>query len=27
VQGIRAFDYNKMLATTPDFVVFNGRPD
>ena len=27
VQGVRAFDYNKMLATTPDFVVFNGRPD
>lgn len=23
--GIRAFDYPKMLATVPDFVVFNGR--
>lgn len=25
--GIRAFDYQRMLATVPDFVVFNGRPD
>ena len=25
--GIRAFDYQKMLATLPDFVVFNGRPN
>lgn len=24
--GIRAFDYDKMLATQPDFVTFNGRP-
>jgi nitrite reductase (NO-forming) len=24
--GVRAFDYNKMLATMPDYVVFNGRP-
>lgn len=24
--GIRAFDYEKMLSTVPDFVVFNGRP-
>ena len=24
--GIRAFDYNKMLATMPDYVAFNGRP-
>ena len=25
--GVRAFDYNKMLATMPDFVAFNGRPN
>jgi nitrite reductase (NO-forming) len=25
--GIRAFDYQKMLATFPDLVVFNGRPN
>ena len=25
--GIRAFDYSKMLATMPDFVCFNGRPN
>ena len=25
--GVRAFDYNKMLATMPDFVTFNGRPN
>jgi len=25
--GVRAFDYTKMLSTFPDFVVFNGRPD
>jgi nitrite reductase (NO-forming) len=25
--GVRAFDYGKMLATMPDFVTFNGRPD
>ena len=25
--GMRAFDYQKMLATFPDFVVFNGRPN
>ena len=24
--GIRPFDYTKMLATLPDFVAFNGRP-
>jgi nitrite reductase (NO-forming) len=24
--GARAFDYQKMLATVPDFVTFNGRP-
>jgi len=24
--GVRAFDYSKMLATLPDFVAFNGRP-
>jgi nitrite reductase (NO-forming) len=24
--GIQAFDYNKMLATMPDYVAFNGRP-
>ena len=23
--GVRAFDYQKMLSTVPDFVVFNGR--
>jgi nitrite reductase (NO-forming) len=25
--GVRAFDYSKMLATMPDLVTFNGRPD
>src|SRR5690606_32710481 len=25
--GISAFDYGKMMSTSPDFVVFNGRPD
>jgi nitrite reductase (NO-forming) len=25
--GVRAFDYSKMLAVVPDFVVFNGRPN
>jgi nitrite reductase (NO-forming) len=25
--GVRAFDYQKMLQTTPDMVVFNGRPN
>ena len=25
--GVRAFDYQKMLSTLPDFVAFNGRPD
>jgi nitrite reductase (NO-forming) len=25
--GVRAFDYQKMLNTMPDFVVFNGRPN
>jgi len=24
--GVRPFDYNKMLSTLPDFVAFNGRP-
>jgi hypothetical protein len=24
--GVRSFDYRKMLSTTLDFVVFNGRP-
>jgi nitrite reductase (NO-forming) len=24
--GVRPFDYSKMLATLPDFVAFNGRP-
>ncbi|MGB7211144.1 MAG: multicopper oxidase domain-containing protein [Gemmatimonadales bacterium] len=27
VGGIRPFDYQRMLETLPDFVVFNGRPD
>jgi nitrite reductase (NO-forming) len=27
VNGVRAFDYQKMLATMPDFVCFNGRPN
>ncbi len=27
VNGIRAYDYQKMLATFPDLVVFNGRPN
>lgn len=26
VNGVRAFDYAKMLTTMPDFVAFNGRP-
>ena len=25
--GVRAFDYQKMLGTMPDLVVFNGRPN
>ncbi|HEX5829798.1 MAG TPA: multicopper oxidase domain-containing protein [Gemmatimonadaceae bacterium] len=25
--GVRAFDYTKMLSTLPDLVVFNGRPN
>ena len=25
--GLRAFDYQKMLGTMPDFVAFNGRPN
>jgi nitrite reductase (NO-forming) len=25
--GVRAFDYQKMLKTVPDFVAFNGRPN
>jgi nitrite reductase (NO-forming) len=25
--GVRAFDYQKMLTTLPDYVSFNGRPD
>jgi Putative multicopper oxidases len=25
--GVRAFDYQKMLSTVPDFVTFNGRPN
>ena len=25
--GVRAFDYQKMLSTLPDFVCFNGRPN
>jgi nitrite reductase (NO-forming) len=25
--GVRAFDYQRMLATVPDFVLFNGRPN
>jgi FtsP/CotA-like multicopper oxidase with cupredoxin domain len=25
--GLRAFDYQKMLGTLPDFVAFNGRPN
>jgi nitrite reductase (NO-forming) len=25
--GVRAFDYQKMLTTMPDFVAFNGRPN
>ena len=27
VNGVRAFDYQKMLSTLPDYVVFNGRPN
>ena len=26
VNGVRPFDYTKMLGTLPDFVTFNGRP-
>jgi nitrite reductase (NO-forming) len=26
VNGVRPFDYNKMLSTLPDLVAFNGRP-
>jgi nitrite reductase (NO-forming) len=25
--GVRAFDYNKMLSTAPDYMAFNGRPN
>lgn len=25
--GVHAFDYQKMISTLPDFVVFNGRPN
>ncbi len=25
--GVRAFDYNKMLSTVPDYLAFNGRPN
>jgi nitrite reductase (NO-forming) len=25
--GVRAFDYQRMLSTLPDFVTFNGRPN
>ena len=25
--GLRPFDYNKMLSTVPDFLAFNGRPN
>jgi len=27
VNGVRAFDYTKMLSTLPDYVTFNGRVD
>jgi len=27
VNGVRPFDYTKMLSTLPDLVAFNGRPD
>jgi nitrite reductase (NO-forming) len=27
VKGISPFDYNRMLATLPDYVTFNGTPD
>ena len=27
VGSVRAFDYQRMLSTVPDYVVFNGRPD
>jgi nitrite reductase (NO-forming) len=27
VNGVRPFDYNKMLSTMPDFLAFNGRPN
>lgn len=26
VNGVRPFDYNKMLSTLPDYLAFNGRP-
>ena len=25
--GVRPFDYNKMLTTLPDYMAFNGRPN
>ncbi|MGI8844553.1 MAG: multicopper oxidase domain-containing protein [Gemmatimonadaceae bacterium] len=27
VNGVRPFDYNKMLSTLPDYMAFNGRPN
>lgn len=27
VNGVRPFDFQRMLSTLPDFVTFNGRPD
>jgi nitrite reductase (NO-forming) len=27
VNGVRPFDYNKMLAVVPDYMAFNGRPN
>jgi nitrite reductase (NO-forming) len=27
VNGVRPFDYNKMLSVVPDFMAFNGRPN
>lgn len=27
VNGVRPFDYNKMLSVVPDYMAFNGRPD
>ena len=27
VNGVRPFDYNKMLSTVPDYMAFNGRPN